>query len=223
MRLVPLLCALATTTTSMDVSRAREGLVAYAKAGPIFINSAVRARRLESRARAVEAAGQRPPEWPRDADLLCGRWELVATTRGGADLLQTVRDQPALGSANVYQDWSREGDEVRCDNVITIGRPNAGLLSAWTLLAPGTSSSLRLRHAAAVVSAREPLTIDLELDGVVVDGSRPGEDVQTIFSLPMPRSAAGEAGLFETTFLDDALRIARAGDALRVFERVVDT
>jgi hypothetical protein len=107
--------------------------------------------------------------------------------------------------------------------VITIGRPNAGLLSAWTLLAPGTSSSLRLRHAAAVVSAREPLTIDLELDGVVVDGSRPGEDVQTIFSLPMPRSAAGEAGLFETTFLDDALRIARAGDALRVFERVVDT
>ncbi|KAH8087750.1 hypothetical protein JL720_7070 [Aureococcus anophagefferens] len=110
--------------------------------------------------------------------------------------MDTMRDQPALGSANVYQDWSREGDEV---------------------------SSLRLRHAAAVVSAREPLTIDLELDGVVVDGSRPGEDVQTIFSLPMPRSASGEAGLFETTFLDDALRIARAGDALRVFERVVDT
>ena len=65
--------------------------------------------------------------------------------------------------------------------------------------------------------------ISTTIDGVVVDGSRPGEDVQTIFSLPMPRSAAGEAGLFETTFLDDALRIARAGDALRVFERVVDT
>ena len=211
-------CAVA----SMDASRA---LVAYAKAGPIFVSSAVRARGLEARARAVEeaAAQQRPPEWPRDVDLLCGRWELVATTRGSANLLQTMRDQPALGSANVFQEWSREGDAVRCDNVITIGRPNGGLLSAWTLLAPGTSSSLRLRHAAKVVSAREPLTLDLELDGVAVDGSRPGEAAQTILSLPLPRSAAGEAGLFDTTFLDDALRIARAGDALRVFERVIGT
>ena len=59
-------CAVA----SMDASRA---LVAYAKAGPIFVSSAVRARGLEARARAVEeaAAQQRPPEWPRDADLLC--------------------------------------------------------------------------------------------------------------------------------------------------------
>ena len=72
-----------------------------------------------------------------------------------------------------------------------------------------------------------------------VDGNRAaGEPVQTIVSVPLPpmlipglppppalpipglAAAIEEAGLFETTYLDEQLRIVRgANGALRVFER----
>ena len=58
------------------------------------------------------------------------------------------------------------------------------------------------------------------LDGVEVDGTRVGEAPQTIAALPLP-GITGEAGVFDTTYVDGALRIARSsGDVLRVFERV---
>ena len=88
--------------------------------------------------------------------------------------------------------------------------------SAWTLLAPKTRSSLVLRHAATV----EGMRVRATLDGVDVDGTRVGEAPQTIAALPLP-GITGEAGAFDTTYVDGALRIARSsGDVLRVFGRI---
>jgi len=165
---------------------------------------------LERRVDAVEAM-----EWQRDADLLCGRWELLATTQArGAGLLRAMRRDPTLGRVDVYQDIRRDG-VWRLDNIITIRRDDDGWRSAWTLLSPGTRSSLVLRHAATV----EGMRVRASLDGIEVDGTRVGEAPQTIAALPLP-GISGEAGAFDNTYVDGALRIARSANALRVFERV---
>ena len=187
-------------------------LLTHARAAPTWVTSVADTYALERRVDAVEAM-----EWPRDADLLCGRWELLATTQArGAGLLRAMRRDPTLGRVDVYQDI-RSGDKgLRLDNVITVSRDDGNWRSAWTLLAPNTRSSLVLRHAATVEGTR----VRASLEGIEVDGTRVGEAPQTIAALPLP-AIAGEAGVFDTTYVDDVLRIARSsGDVLRVFERV---
>ena len=187
-------------------------LLAHARASPTWITSIADTYALERRVDAVEAMA-----WPRDADLLCGRWELLATTQArGAGLLRAMRRDPTLGRVDVFQDIRRENSELRLDNVITIRRDEDGWRSAWTLLAPKTRSSLVLKHAATV----DGLRIRATLDGIEVDGTRVGEAPQTIAALPLP-GITGEAGVFDTTYVDGVLRIARSsGDVLRVFERI---
>ena len=51
-------------------------LLTHARAAPTWITSIADTYALERRVDAVEAM-----EWSRDVDLLCGRWELLATTR----------------------------------------------------------------------------------------------------------------------------------------------
>ena len=185
-------------------------LLAHARAAPTWITSIADTYALERRVDAVEAM-----EWPRDTDLLCGRWELLATTQArGAGLLRAMRRDPTLGHVDVFQDIRRDNDNdaLRLDNVITVSRDDDGWRSAWTLLAPKTRSSLVLRHAATVQGMR----VRAALDGIEVDGTRVGEAPQTIAALPLP----GITGDFDTTYVDDVLRIARSSDALRVFERV---
>ena len=186
-------------------------LLTHARAAPTWITSIADTYALERRIEAVEATGPVATE----ADLLCGRWELLATTQArGAGLLRAMRRDPALGRVDVFQDIRRDNDNdaLRLDNIITIRRDDDGWRSAWTLLAPKTRSSLVLKHAATV----DGLRIRARLDGIEVDGTRVGEAPQTIAALPLP----GITGDFDTTFVDGALRIARSSDALRVFERV---
>ncbi len=193
-------------------------LLTHARAAPTWITSIADTYALERRIEAVEATGPVATE----ADLLCGRWELLATTQArGAGLLRAMRRDPALGRVDVYQDIRRDNDNdaLRLDNVITIRRDDDGWRSAWTLLAPKTRSSLVLKHAATVEGTR----IRATLDGIEVDGTRVGEAPQTIAALPLP-GITGEAGVFDTTYVDGALRIARApGDVLRVFERISES
>ena len=186
-------------------------LLTHARAAPTWVTSIADTYALERRADAVEAM-----EWQRDADLLCGRWELLATTQArGAGLLRAMRRDPALGRVDVFQDIRRGDKGLRIDNVITVSRDDDGWRSAWTLLSPNTRSSLVLKHAATL----EGMRVRAALDGVEVDGTRVGEAPQTIAALPLP-GITGEAGAFDTPYVDDALRIARSSDALRVFERV---
>jgi len=186
-------------------------LLTHARAAPTWITSIADTYALERRVDAVEAMA-----WPRDVDLLCGRWELLATTQArGAGLLRAMRRDPALGRVDVYQDIRRNNDALRLDNVITIRRDDDGWRSAWTLLAPKTRSSLVLKHAATV----EGMRVRATLDGVKVDGTRVGEAPQTIAALPLP-GIASEAGVFDTSYVDGVLRIARSGDVLRVFGRI---
>ena len=206
-RITGILLFLGTTHAATDPVKA---LLTHARAAPTWITSIADTYALERRVDAVEAM-----EWPRDVDLLCGRWELLATTQArGAGLLRAMRRDPALGRVDVYQDIRRDNDNdaLRLDNVITIRRDDDGWRSAWTLLAPKTRSSLVLKHAATVEGTR----IRATLDGIEVDGTRVGEAPQTIAALPLP----GITGDFDTTYVDDVLRIARSSDALRVFERV---
>ena len=190
-------------------------LLTHARAAPTWITSIADTYALERRIEAVEATGPVATE----ADLLCGRWELLATTQArGAGLLRAMRRDPALGRVDVYQDIRRDNDNdaLRLDNIITIRRDDDGWRSAWTLLAPNTRSSLVLKHAATLEGRRVRAT----LDGIEVDGTRVGEAPQTIAALPLP-GITGEAGVFDTTYVDGALRIARSsGDVLRVFERI---
>ena len=187
-------------------------LLAHARAAPTWVTSVADTYALERRVEAVEAMA-----WQRDADLLCGRWELLATTQArGAGLLRAMRRDPTLGRVDVFQDIRRGDKGLRLENIITIRRDDDGWRSAWTLLAPKTRSSLVLRHTATL----EGMRVRATLDGIEVDGTRVGEAPQTIAALPLP-GIAGEAGVFDTTYVDGALRIARSsGDVLRVFERV---
>ena len=219
----------------------------------MYITADAEKKELFALAEAAEAealAFGTTPQWPRDASALCQRWRLIATTRtGGSELLQQMARQPALGTFRVVQNWKeREADgALRCDNVISIGRPNDGLLSAWTLLSAGGQSSLTLKHKAEVLhdgtTAQQPLRLTIELDAVVLGGNRQaGEPEESIIqlslpprllpglppppSLPIPGLAAAleEAGTVEVTVLDEQLRVVRGvagarGDVLRVFVR----
>ena len=208
-RINGILLLVGTTHAATDPVNA---LLTHARAAPTWITSIADTYALERRVDAVEAMA-----WSRDADLLCGRWELLATTQArGAGLLRAMRRDPALGRVDVFQDI-RRGDKGLClDNVITVSRDDDGWRSAWTLLAPKTKSSLVLKHAATV----EGMRVRASLEGIEVDGTRVGEAPQTIAALPLP-GIASEAGVFDTTYVDGALRIARSsGDVLRVFERV---
>jgi len=203
-RQLGLLLLLGTTHAATDPVRT---LLAHARASPTWITSIADTYALERRVDAVEAMA-----WQCDADLLCGRWELLATTQArGVGLLRAMRRDPTLGRVDVYQDI-RPG---RLDNVITVSRDDDGWRSAWTLLAPKTRSSLVLKHSAKI----EGMRVRASLEGIEVDGTRVGEAPQTIAALPLP-GIASEAGVFDTTYVDGALRIARTKDALRVFERI---
>ncbi len=204
-RQIGLLLLLGTTYAATDPVNT---LLTHARAAPTWITSIADTYALERRVDAVEAMA-----WQCDADLLCDRWELLATTQArGAGLLRAMRRDPTLGRVDVYQDIRRG----RLDNIITISRDDDGWRSAWTLLAPNTRSSLVLRHTATL----EGMRVRATLDGIEVDGTRVGEAPQTIAALPLP-GIAGEAGAFDNTYVDGALRIARSsGDVLRVFERI---
>ena len=210
--LLPLRTLLLLLGTSHAATDPVRTLLTHARVAPTWVTSVADTYALERRVDAVEAM-----EWPRDADLLCGRWELLATTQArGAGLLRAMRRDPTLGRVDVYQDIRYDNDALRLDNVITVSRDDDGWRSAWTLLAPKTRSSLVLKHAATV----DGLRIRARLDGIEVDGTRVGEAPQTIAALPLP-GITGEAGVFDTTYVDGALRIARSsGDVLRVFERI---
>ena len=68
-------------------------LLAHARAAPTWVTSVADTYALKQHVDAVEAMA-----WPRDADLLCGRWELLATTQArGAGLLRAMRRDPTLG------------------------------------------------------------------------------------------------------------------------------
>ena len=168
-----LLLAISTTMPQTRSARSRT------RAPPTWITSIADTYALERRVDAVEAMA-----WQRDADLLCGRWELLATTQArGAGLLRAMAEGSALGRVDVFQDIRRDNDNdaLRLDNVITISRDDDGWRSAWTLLAPKTRSSLVLKHAATVEGTRVRAT----LDGIEVDGTRVGEAPQTIAALPL--------------------------------------
>ena len=187
-------------------------LLTHARAAPTWVTSVADTYALERRVESVEAM-----EWSRDADLLCGRWELLATTQArGVGLLRAMRRDPTLGRVDVFQDIRRGDKGLRLENIITIRRDDDGWRSAWTLLSPGTRSSLVLQHSASV----EGIRVRASLEGIEVDGTRVGEAPQTIAALPLP-AIAGEAGVFDNTYVDGVLRIARSsGDVLRVFERI---
>jgi hypothetical protein len=203
-----ILLLIGTTYAATDPVRT---LLTHARAAPTWITSIADTYALKQHVDAVEATA-----WQRKSDLLCGRWELLATTQArGAGLLRAMRRDPALGRVDVFQDIRRKGDALRLDNVITVSRDEGGWRSAWTLLAPKTKSSLVLKHAATV----EGMRIRAALDGIEVDGTRVGEAPQTIAALPLP-GITGEAGVFDNTYVDDVLRIARTKDALRVFGRI---
>ena len=137
-RQLGLLLLIGTTHAATDPVNA---LLTHARAAPTWITSIADTYALERRVDAVEAMA-----CPRDVDLLCGRWELLATTQArGAGLLRAMRRDPTLGRVDVYQDIRYDNDALRLDNVITVSRDDDGWRSAWTLLAPKTRSSLVLK------------------------------------------------------------------------------
>ena len=180
------------------------------------------------------------PEVAADRDH-ADRWKRTAAADGSATCAGNVSRGAELKE--------RETDgALRCDNVVSIGRPNGGLLSAWTLLQAGGQSSLTLQHKAKVLqdgtAGQQPLRIAIELDAVVLGGNRQaGEPEEPILQLPFPpallpglppppalpvppglATALEEVGTIEVTVLDEQLRVVRGvagarADVLRVFAR----
>ncbi len=228
-------------TSPHGLSLTSQALLARAYELPVYVTDLEQKTALLDLVAAAEADAS-PPAWPDCSEALCRRWSLVATTRtSGSVALQKMEQQPALGRFGVAQDWRKTGDgELRCENVITIERPDDGLLSAWTLLPPGGKSSLRLLHKARVES-ESPLRFCIELDALVLDGNRKaGDEAEIIAQAPFPprlipnvpppqlpipglKEAVEEAGTFDVTVLDESddvekLLVARsARGEVRVF------
>ena len=199
-------------------------LAAVARAGPLFVSDA---SRLQSLAEAVEASTEGQPC---DVAAINGRWRLLATTNvaEGGPVLPLLDEQPALGIIEVSQEFLTASGVLRCDNVITIIRPefgwDFGLLSLWTALAPGGRSALTLQHTARVIENASPLRVDIKLDRIMLDANRgAGERPEKIGALAVPSffPDISEGGTFDITYVDDDVRIARAvsGDVLRIYER----
>jgi hypothetical protein len=234
--------------------RAATDLLNRAKSGLLYVTSQTDAAALNRLATELAASTSTSPIWPDDAETLCGSWKLLATTDPTQDgpVLPIMSQQPdKFGSCEVRQDFIRDAADptkLRCENTVTIGRPSNSLLSAWTFLAVGGVSSLILRNRAEVVQSSQPLRIELELDGVTLDGNRKPEDApEEILSLlsagpgnfalrgtlpwggigelkllapPLPRALLGEVGVVEVVYLDENMRVTRdADEVLRVFER----
>ena len=236
------------TTIAIDLKASR-ALPTRATELPVYVSAEADRSELNALAEAAEAEAAEfgtAPQWPRDASSLCQKWRLLATTRtAGSDVLQQMARQPALGTFRVAQNWKEADGVLRCNNVISVGRPNGGLLSAWTLLPAGGQSSLTLQHRARVVhdGTAAPLRFAIELDAVVLGGNRQaGEPEEPILQLPLPprllpglppppslpipglAAALEEAGTVVVTVLDEQCRVVRGvdgarGDVLRVFVR----
>ena len=177
---------------------------------PFVASSAARGdlSRLVDAAEAEARAAGTQPRWPDCADALCQRWRLVATTNSaGTEGLQGMARKPETGAFNVRQDWTRSssGDDIRCNNVITVARPAsaAGLQSAWLLLPPGGKSSISLQHAAEVIdnddaSGQSPLRFSIELESIMLDATRADAGAEggdgEILTLPV-KSGAPVGGL----------------------------
>ncbi len=115
-RITGLLLLSGTTHAATDPVNA---LLTHARAAPTWVTSVADTYALERRVDAVEATGPVAT----DVDLLCGRWELLATTQArGAGLLRAMRRDPTLGRVDVYQDIRYDNDALRLDNVITVSR-----------------------------------------------------------------------------------------------------
>ena len=216
------------------LTAAQADLLASARAGPLYVSSAAQRTDLARRVDAAVSSAESAPAWPRDRDLLCRDWELVATTNAavaGPLLPRMDADPAALGAVAVSQRWSDEAPGgMRCSNVVTISRPEPTWTSAWTLLPVGGESSLRLQHSATIVSPEAPLTVAIALEKIVLDANRrAGEPVEEIVALPtppLPRAITEAAGTVEVLLLTDALGVTRerASDgrgapALRIFAR----
>ena len=216
------------------LSPAAQELLNVARTGPVYRTSQkeiVTLERLASQAEAEAAA-----DWPESTWKPPARWRLLTTTRaGGSELLQLVDARPELGEFRLTQRWREERGMTFVDNAVTILRPTSDWRSAWLLLAPGGQSSLVLEHAASVVTSPENgrPRVSLELQHAVLDGTRRGSDeIEQIIGVPVPRlpiparfspTVLTDAGTFEISFQDEALRVTRgvgADPVLRVFERV---
>jgi len=230
-----------------DASRA---LLSRAQELPVHLTSPEDRSEVERLASAAENAltADARPQLPRDSEALCHRWKLICTTRtAGSEPLQVIRAQPALGTFSISQRFRPTDDAsvLRCDNIVTIGRPDDGFLSTWTLMPAGGQSALTLQHEAKVVNdgtdGAQPLRLSITLDAVVLDGNRrAGDPQETIVAVPLPprllpdlpalpspplppavRQAVADAGTFDVTLVDESLRVVRGvGGELRIFERV---
>eukprot|EP00966_Prymnesium_polylepis_P020990 483130-Prymnesium_polylepis.1 len=220
-------------STAVPALSASERLLTTARTGPLYVSSAPARRDLAALVDAA-AAERPPPEWPRDAELLCVPWQLVATTNtaSAGPLLPLMNAQPdELGAVGITQRWQQADGALRCDNAIKISRPASTLSSSWTLLPVGGESSLTLRHTATVVTQQSPLRLQIALDEVVLDANRrAGEPVEEIIALPVPSlpplpsllspllslpslpSAVGDAGTFDVLLLDESVRVVRGVD-----------
>lgn len=157
----------------------------------------------------------------------------MATTNSdvAGPLLPRMDSNPTtLGAVAVSQRWHQRDDSgLRCDNILKISRPDDSWSSAWTLLPAGGESSLILQHSAQLVSAESPLTIQISLDRIVLDGNRKAGDApEEIVALPTPPLPAfvGDVGKFDVVLLDDRVQVTRAkaspfggASALRIFAR----
>ena len=95
-------CSVALLDVAMALSPSAE-LLAAARAAPLYVTSG--GAELERLASAAENSSP-APSWPRDADALCGRWRLLATTetRSAGPLLPRIASgPPAVGDVSVSQ------------------------------------------------------------------------------------------------------------------------
>ena len=216
-------CSVALLDVAMALSPSAE-LLAAARAAPLYVTSG--GAELERLASAAEISSP-APSWPRDADALCGRWRLLATTetRSAGPLLPRIASgPPAVGDVSVSQRIAVDRGRLRCEEYLTVVRPDGSLLSAWTLLPPGGRSTLTTRQRARVVEA-EPLRLAVSVDALEIDADRGPGTTPSMLAPALPIVLPVAPSTFDVTYLDERIRVSRDAprfggqQTLRIYER----
>ena len=130
-----------------------------------------------------------------------------------------------MGDVIVSQRITADRGRLRCDECLTIVRPDDSLLSAWTLLPPGGRSTLTTRQRARVLVEVEPLRLAVSVDGLDVDADRGPGTAPSMLAPTLPIVLPVVPLTFDVTYLDAQIRVSRDAPrfgrrrALRIYER----
>lgn len=244
---IALLVSLQRIEAALTISQAKENVKSIAiqcrESGGVFVSDATNRKKLQKAVAELEALCNLPTV--EDKNRMLGEWTLLSTTNVNPlppfpltflprnpvqDELRKVVYSNVEVVQKIRNDMLSDDDQInRVDNVIQFTTPKDGKLSQLPNPLALTSAKVTLCHNANVESVSPLLRTKISLKSVIVTTvgdsqylDPEGADVIGI-NLP-PIQDILNAGVFDTTYVDNEIRISRGpavsgflDEQLRVF------